>query len=300
MTQKELDSCLDRQVNAIHGATRETVIARARIRDCRAVLAETAEDSDGGLFTLGIAIMLVVLVLTDAVVAAPALHDRFRAIGLSMEVAWIAAGALSLLLMLLETSAAIGWFHAYERSLTTRRYYALVAWTVLSICIVSVPVTLQLSQSLAISGVTDAEASGFGAGEGDTPRLVKELGLVALFACAHIFFVVSGRYLEAAKTSAANWAHRSYTQIRLRSAERVQERGHSRVLSEYLGHRRSVVRSRQQQLNAEIGPLEDAAVALIRERHSSVGQDLVDYGGVWGSRRRDPDMPPEPLPCTAE
>jgi hypothetical protein len=213
------------------------------------------------------------LLLIEIPVLAPALRSRFAAFGMPHGLAWFASVSTSVLLMFAETVAAVGWFNAHERALITRRYVAVAGWTLMVLCIIGVPMSLQISQLLLIAdiGTGGTLAQAF---DSDPARIIKEVGLLFLFAGAPILLIFCGRYLETAKAEAVRSACHLMAVIRRASARNTEVKAHNDVANEYRIHQRTVQRGQQDGLFAELGPFEDQALALIRERHANV-DDLL-------------------------
>jgi hypothetical protein len=268
MTQTELNSSLDRQLKNIDTATHRVLAARERSLEAARVLAEPrATREKGGVPALGIASLVTVLLFLDAVVAAPALVDRFNHFGMPKEVAWLASIGASILLMFAEMVAAIAWFRAYERSLSSRRYYAVAGWTLIGTMIIAGPILLGVSQMLVV--IED--------GVDDPARLSKEIGLLLLLGGAHLLLIGSGRYLEAAKTESMLSLRQMRAKLAKQSAGRDEAAALNVLAHEFRVHLRSVKRGRQDGLSAELGPFEDQTLALIRERHANIDETIHRY-----------------------
>lgn len=279
MTRTEFDSNQDRENSTIHRNGHEVMKERARIAWADGVIqgANSAPELDAGakeasgMVAAMTAMLLPAILLTDCVIAIPPLEDRFESLGLPPGLAFAVAIATALLLMCMETLAALAWFRAYERSLQSRRYAALLGWTIISLVVVAGPVLMGLSQLyVVLDGSLD-----------DTPRLYKEVALVLLFGGAHLLLISSGRYLETSKHEALLWLRKTWAEIVRHFARRAEQKSHDLLSNAYRVHVRNATRAVKEGFEGiEIGPFEDAVLALIRERHATVDDTIRSFSIV--------------------
>lgn len=274
-TQAELYSNLDRQLDGLQDAANQVNSAR---RDAQAAdekltqlsRATTDGSSDGpDLKALGIFALVLLLLIVDGAVAAPALADRFASFGIPEIFAWLVAAGTSVLIMFAEMLVALAWFGSFLRSLDSRRYEAVIGWTVVAALIMAGPILLSASQLLIVTQ-----------GDFDDPaRMTKEISILLLFSGAHCLLVSSGRYLEKAKREAADWLQRTKATFDRRRSNRKAEAAHNELMAIYRAHLRSVQRGLQNGLIAQLGPFEDATRQLIAERDAAVDSNLKQFAG---------------------
>lgn len=205
-----------------------------------------------------------------ACLSGPALVGRLGQFGLSPEAACALALALAVLVMCVEMLIALLLFRAYQRALTTRRYFGVAFWVLAGCLMVGVTLSLSYSQLMLVTG-GDLD---------DAARFAKEVALLTLLASAHVVILGSGRYLERAKLKAWEFCRIAWAKWRLWSASADEDKSHDRLAEEYRHHLMSVKTWKAAGFgDVELGPFEDRALALIRERHRAVDGDLVALGG---------------------
>ncbi len=276
-TNTELDRNQREELAAIHKYGHQVLQDRATQEDADRVMQEVEAEQqadDGvkqssGMMDAMLTMLLPGTLFTDGVVAIPPLEDRFESLGLPPATAFLVAITTALLIMCMETLAALAWFRAYDRSLQSRRYVALVGWTLICIIVVSGPVLMGLSQLLL---VMDGSAD-------DSARLYKEIALVMLFGGAHLLLVSSGRYLESSKKAAVRWITAAVARFRKGRACRSEKKVHDLLSEAYRAHVRNATRAVKDGFeDVEVGPFEDPVLALIRVRHANVDETIRRFG----------------------
>ena len=265
--QNEVNAALDRQLKALHIAAHRVWAARGSLREIRARVEEMqANGKSDSVMAVGLCALALALLVFDFAAAGPALLHRFQMVDLPEELAWVAAFLVSVLLMFVELVLAISIFNATQRALITKQHGESIGLKLLAVGATTFTVLLGISQLIAMSPQ-----------ETDWAILLKESALIVLLGLAHLLLIFRGRYMEPAKREIARLLEQSCLGRRERKASKEERKQLNAVADEYRVHLRSVGRARAMGLAAELGPFEDAALDLIRERHANVDEMIAKY-----------------------